>query len=90
MREHRSFAVRFAYLNFVINGVLTLVWGGPVMALIFADPALARSVAFVSFLSVWALFATHAGGAIAAYAAVHAAEDNTRSRDAGPSGAANL
>jgi hypothetical protein len=39
-------------------------------------------VKWVSFLSVWALLATHAGGAIAAYAAIHAAEDNTRSKEA--------
>lgn len=87
MREHHSFAVRFAYMNFVVNAVMTVVWAGPVMALIFVDPSLSRSVAFVSFLSVWALLATHAGAAMAAYAAVHAAEDNTREP---PSGVANL
>lgn len=80
MAEHRSFAVRFAYLNFVINGAFTLIWAGPVMVLTFLDPSLASSVKWVSFLSVWALLATHAGAAIAAYAAIHAAEDNTRSR----------
>ena len=81
MRQHKSGAVRFAYVNYVINGVFTLVWGIPVMVLIFLDPSLASSVRWVSFLSVWALFATHAGAAIAAYAAIHAAEDNTRDRE---------
>ena len=49
-----------------------------VLQKLFADPALASSVKWVSFLSVWPLLATHAGAAIAAYAAIHAAEDNTR------------
>lgn len=83
MKSHSSFAVRFAYLNFVINAVFTVVWGIPVMALIFLDPGLANSVKWVSFLSVWALLATHAGAAIAAYAAIHAAEENTRSKRSG-------
>ena len=82
MRTHRSFAVRFAYINFVVNSAFTVIWAIPVMALIFLDPQLANSVKWVSFLSVWALLATHAGGAIAAYAAIHAAEDNTRSKEA--------
>lgn len=82
-RHHRSLAVRFAYLNFVINGFFTLIWGIPVMALTFIDHALARDVAWISFLSVWALFATHAGAAIAAFAAIHAAEDNTRAHPSG-------
>jgi hypothetical protein len=72
-KRHQSFAVRFAYWNFIINSVFTLVWGIPVMCLIFLYPHLAYSVKWVSFLSVWALFATHAGGAIAAFSAVHAA-----------------
>lgn len=76
MRQHRSFAVRFAYANFVINSIFTVIWAVPVMALILADPEIASSVSFVSFLSVWALLATHAGAAIAAYAAIHSAEDN--------------
>ena len=87
MQAHRSFAVRFAYLNFVINAVFTVVWGIPVMTLTFLDPHLAGSVKWVSFLSVWALLATHAGGAMAAYAAIHSAEVNTaprvRRRDVG-------
>lgn len=78
LRNHRSAAVRFAYLNAVINGIFMLVFFGPVMALIFLDRGLGSSVLWVAFLSVWALGATHAGAAIAAYAAMHAAEDNTR------------
>ena len=78
LKSHEQFAVRFAYYNFVANSVLSLVFIGPVMALIFIDKPLGSSVLWVAFLSVWALFATHAGGAIAAFAAVHAAEDNTR------------
>lgn len=81
VKQHHSLAVRFAYWNFVINGVFTVVFIGPVMALTFLDPHLGSSVLWVSFLSVWALFATHAGGAIAAYAAIHAAEDNTRNAE---------
>jgi hypothetical protein len=80
LRKHESFAVRFAYINFVVNAIFSVVFLGPVMALIFIDKRLGSSVLWVAFLSVWALFATHAGGAIAAYAAIHAAEDNTRGR----------
>lgn len=83
IRAHRSLAVRFAYWNFVINGVFTVIWAIPVMVLIFLDPKLSSSVQWVSFLSVWALLATHAGAALAAYAAIHAAEDNTRSATGG-------
>lgn len=80
MGAHRSFAVRFAYWNFIVNGFFTVVFIGPVMALTFLDRSLGSSVLWVSFLSVWALFATHAGGAIAAFAAIHSAEVNTAPR----------
>lgn len=78
LTSHESFDVRFAYWNFIANSVLSVVFLGPVMALIFIDKSLGSSVLWVAFLSVWALFATHAGGAIASFAAIHAAEDNTR------------
>lgn len=77
-KEHQSLAVRFAYWNFVGNAAFSLIWGLPVMALIFIDPHLSSSVQWVSFLSVWALLATHAGAALAAFAAVHAAGDSPR------------
>jgi hypothetical protein len=78
LKQHQSFAVRFAYWNFIINAIFTVVFIGPVMALIFIDTQLGNSVLWVAFLSVWALFATHAGGAIAAFAAIHASEANIR------------
>lgn len=79
MKQHQSLAVRFAYWNFIGNAIFTVIWAIPVMALIFLDPKLSSSVEWVSFLSVWALLATHAGAALAAYAAIHAAEGNTAS-----------
>lgn len=70
---HHSFAVRFAWWNAVINAVLAVVWYLPMMFVALATP-LGGHVAFVTFLSIWALGATHAGAALAAYAAVHAAD----------------
>lgn len=79
--RHANPAVRFAWWNFVVNGIFTVVFFAPVMALSFIDKHLGASVAWVSFLSIWALGATHAGAAIAAYAAIHAAEGNENDDD---------
>lgn len=84
LKKHHSFAVRFAYWTFLINGVLMVFFFGPVMAFTFLNPRLGQSVLWVSFLSVWALGATHAGAAMAAFAAVHSAEDNHRARRTPP------
>lgn len=81
MKTHHSFAVRFAYWNILINGFFALLWGPPAMAMVFLLPGLFANLKFVSFISVWALFATHAGALIAGLAAYHAAEDNTRDRN---------
>lgn len=76
---HSSFAVRFAWWNFVINGVMAIVWYMPMMIVALVTP-LGKQVEFVTFLSVWALGATHAGAALAAYAAVHAADEGEHGR----------
>lgn len=80
LASHRSFAVRFAYWNALVNGVLAVVFFGPVMAAQYLTP-LGHSISWTNFLSVWALGATHAGAFIAAIAAYHAAEDNNRNQE---------